>query len=138
MLTDEERDRQAIQELGRNWEEAVRRKDVDLLLELVTDDVVFMPGNAPSVVGRAALKQAYGAMFAGFEFEQSFAPEEIQVGGNWAFVRGTDTLEMKPLAGGDPVVVRGRGISILRRVEDGSWKFARGITNTESSQATSG
>ena len=63
MLTEEERDRQAVQELGRNWAEAVRRRDVDRHLELVTDDVVFMPANAPAVVGRAALEQAYRAIF---------------------------------------------------------------------------
>lgn len=129
-----ERDRQAIQQLGRDWAEAVHHRDVDRLLDLVTDDVVFMPANAPSVVGRAALEQSYRAFFAGFEASQVFAPEEIQVGGDWAFVRGTDTLEMKPLAGGDAVVVTARGISILRRVEDGSWRFARGITNLESPQ----
>jgi hypothetical protein len=43
---------------------------------------------------------------------------------------------MKPLAGGDAVVVTARGISILRRVEDGSWRFARGITNLESPRTT--
>ena len=132
-----ERDRQAIRQLGRDWVEAVQHKDIDRLLDLVTDDVVFMPANAPSLVGRSALGQTYRAFLAGFEVHQTFAPEEIQVGGDWAFVRGTDTLEMKPLAGGEPVVVSARGISILRRVEDGSWKFARGITNMESPQTTS-
>ena len=138
MQQDEERARQAILQLGQDWVEAVHHRDVDRLLHLVTDDVVFMPANAPSIVGRAAVEQAYRAFFAAFEVEQTFAPEEIQVGGDWAFVRGTDTLEMKPLAGGGPVVVRGRGISILHRVENGSWKFARGITNTESSPAVAG
>ena len=132
MRNDEERDRAAIQELGQDWVEAVHRGDVDRLLDLVTDDVVFMPHNAPSIVGRAAVEQAYRAVFAAFEVDQTLAPEEIQVGGDWAFVRGTDAIEMKPRAGGASVVVTGRGISILRRVEDGSWRFARGITNTAS------
>ena len=137
MTQDEVRDRAAIQQLGQDWVEAVHHGDVDRLLDLVTDDAVFMPHNAPSIVGRVAVEQAYRAVFAAFEVDQTFAPEEIQVGGGWAFVRGTDAIEMKPRAGGDPVVVRGRGISILRRVEDGSWKFARGITNTASPQTQS-
>ena len=137
MTQDEVRDRAAIQQLGQDWVEAVHHGDVDRLLDLVTDDAVFMPHNAPSIVGRAAVEQAYRAVFAAFEVDQTFAPEEIQVGGGWAFVRGTDAIEMKPRAGGDPVVVRGRGISILRRVEDDSWKFARGITNTASPQTQS-
>ena len=137
MLNDEERDREAIRQLGQDWVEAVHHGDVDRLLGLVTDDVVFMPHNAPSIVGQAAVEQTYRAVFAAFEIDQTFVPEEIQVGGDWAFVRGTDAIEMKPRAGGDTVVVRGRGISILRRVEDGSWRFARGITNTASPQTQS-
>ena len=138
MLLDEERDREAIRQLGQDWVEAVHRGDVDRLLDLVTDDVVFMPHNAPSIAGRAAVEQAYRAVFAAFEVEQTFAPEEIQVGGDWAFVRGADAVEMKPRAGGDPIAARGRGISILRRVEDGSWRFARGITNSASPQTRTG
>ena len=132
------RDRESIQQLGQDWVDAVHHGDVDGLLDLVTDDVVFMPANAPSIVGRAAVEQTYRAVFAAFEVEQTFAPEEIQVGGDWAFVRGPDALETRPSAGGDSIAVRGRGLSILRRVEDGSWRFARRITNTASPQATTG
>ena len=138
MPEDEERDRAAIRQLGQDWVEAVHHGDVDRLLDLLTDDVVFMPHNAPSIVGRSAVEQTYRAVFAAFEVEQTFVPEEIQVGGDWAFVRGTDAIEMKPRAGGAPVVGRGRGISILRRVADGTWKFARGITNTASPQTKIG
>jgi len=138
MLKNEESDREAFLRLGQEWVEAVHHGDVDRLLDLVTDDVIFMPHNAPSIVGRTAVEQSYRAVFAGFEVDQTLAPEEIQVGGDWAFVRGTDAIEMKPLAGGDPIVGRGRGISILRRGQDGSWKFARGITNTESPGTNSG
>ncbi len=138
MLSDEERDRAAIQQLGRDWVEAVRHGDIDRLLNLVTDDVVFMPHNAPSIVGRGAVEQGYRAVFAAFEVDQTIAPDEIQVGRDWAFIRGTDVIEMKPRAGGAPIVAKARGVSILRRVEGGSWKFARGITNVTSPPPKSG
>ena len=76
MTQDEVRDRAAIQQLGQDWVEAVHHGDVDRLLDLVTDDAVFMPHNAPSIVGRAAVEQAYRAVFAAFEVDQTFAPEE--------------------------------------------------------------
>ena len=131
MPSDRERDLEAIQALGQTWTDAMKHSDIDRLLELVTEDAVFMPPNAPSIVGRPALAQAYRVVFAMFQVEQTFAPEAIQVGGGWAFVRGRDTLAMTPLAGGPSIEMNGRGISIMHRTEDGSWKFARGITNRE-------
>ena len=73
--------------------------DVDRLLDLLTDDVVFMPHNAPSIVGRSAVEQTYRAVFAAFEVEQTFVPEEIQVGGDWAFVRGSSTCNIASATG---------------------------------------
>ena len=94
-----ERDRQAIRQLGRDWAEAVQHKDIDRLLDLVTDDVVFMPANAPSLVGRSALGQTYRAFLAGFEVHQTFAPEEIQVGGDCG-VRSRNGHARNEAAGG--------------------------------------
>ena len=71
----------------------------------------------------------YRSFFAQFSVGQTFAPEEIQVGGDWAFGWGNDTLTLTPVAGGLPIQLRGRGLSIMRRQPDGSWKFARGMNN---------
>lgn len=64
-------------------------RNIDRILDLVTDDVVFMPPNALSIIGRTALEQTYREFFAKLEVDQTFAPEEIQVGGDWAFARAT-------------------------------------------------
>ena len=55
--------------------------------------------------------------------------EELQVVGDWAFAWGTEEFTLVPQAGA-PIEMRGKGMSILKRQADGSWKFARGINNT--------
>lgn len=124
-------DREAIRKLGEEWENAVESKDIGRILALITDDVVFMPPGAPSIVGKKAVEETYRALFMRYSIQQTFAPEEIQVGADWAFARGVDVLTLVPLDGNVPIVVRARGVSILKREQDGSWKFARGITNLD-------
>jgi uncharacterized protein (TIGR02246 family) len=125
-----EEDRRAILRLGKAWEEAIKRQDVNALLDMVTDDVLFMPPNMPTVQGKAAVAEMFRIFFATSTVDQTFNPEEIQIGRDWAFARGQDVLTITPRAGGTPVRVEARGISILRREKDGIWRFARGMTNT--------
>jgi ketosteroid isomerase-like protein len=52
------------------------------------------------------------------------------VSGDGAFARGTAVLTLEPLDGAPSMVVRARGVSIMKREQDG-WKIARGITNLD-------
>lgn len=61
--------------------------------------------------------------------EQTAVTEEIVVAGDWAFLWGTETFILVPQGGAAPIQMQGKGMSILRRQTDGSWKFARGINN---------
>ena len=52
------------------------------------------------------------------------------IAGDWAYCRGREHFTATPFDGGPPVVVSGRrALSILRKGEDGIWRFARGISN---------
>jgi uncharacterized protein (TIGR02246 family) len=124
-----EEDRRAILKLGESWGEAMRGRDIARLLSLVTDDVIFMPANMPSVEGKKAVAAMFRDFFDNFSVDQEFAPEEIQVGGDWAFIRGQDAMTLRPKQG-PAIRVEARGISIAQRGEDGVWRFARGITNS--------
>lgn len=126
---DEQGDLDAIKRLDEEWGVAVRAKDIDRILDLITEDVVFMPANSPSVSGKAAVREIYQDFLAKFSVEQTFHPQEIPVAGDWAFSWGNDMLILTPVSGGPPIQVEGGGMSIMRREPDGSWKFARGINN---------
>ena len=122
-------DEEAIRTLFDHWQRASRAGDVETLLGFVTEDAVFLAPGQPPIRGKAAVHDLFRLALARFEMEQSFAIEEIQVLGDWAFCWGVDSSVMRPRGGGDAVRARGMGLSLLRRGPDGRWRFARGINN---------
>jgi ketosteroid isomerase-like protein len=96
---------------------------------MLTDDVVFLPPNAPAIAGKKAVESLYRTFFAQFNIEHKATTEEIQVNGDWAFAWGGETLTLIPVAGGPQAQLQGKGMSILKRQPDGSWRFSRGINN---------
>ena len=124
-------DEQAIRKLTEDWLAAVRAKDIPRLAGMVTDDAVFLPPGFPPIRGKQAVKTMYETFFPQFSsVEQTVSLEEVQVAGDWAFAWGTEQFTLVPRAGGAPIEMQGKGMSILSRQPDDSWKFARGINNS--------
>src|SRR5215472_15720943 len=123
-------DEQAIRRLTEDWLAAVRAKDIARLAQMVTEDAVFLPPGFPPIRGRQAVESMYNAFFPQFvSVEQRASTEELTVAGDWAYAWGSEKFVLVPKAGGPPIQMEGKGMSILRRQPDGSWKFARGINN---------
>jgi uncharacterized protein (TIGR02246 family) len=123
-------DEQAIRALHRAWGEASHARDLTRILELVTEDCVFLMPGAPPIEGKAAVRALYQQMFAQWsesEIRQDSRIDEIGVAGDWAYWRGTDAITITP-PGATPLRASGFGMGILRREPDG-WRFARGINN---------
>jgi len=117
--------------------DAVNRADYAAVIEMITDDAVFWTADAPATRGKAALEAAYDGL-AAYTVHQDFEIEELQVCGDWAFVRGYESFTLDPRDGkGQRLEIkRRRAISILRRQPDGSWKTARGMTNYDAPRPT--
>jgi uncharacterized protein (TIGR02246 family) len=130
-ITDPDADaKKQIEELVAQWVSATREKDIASLLELMTEDVAFLPAAGPAILGRAGARAVYERLFAQASLVESRpAVGEIQIAGDWAFLTGTDELVLTMAATGERMHLKGRAISILRRQSEGSWKFARGINN---------
>jgi uncharacterized protein (TIGR02246 family) len=122
-------DEAAIRTLFAEWKRASQAKDVDRLSTLITDDAVFLAPGQPPIRGRAAFEALYRQVLGAFVFEQDWVFEEIAVLGDWGYCWGRDSVTMTPIAGGPAVRASGAGLSILRRLADGSWVVARGINN---------
>jgi ketosteroid isomerase-like protein len=114
-----------------SWLTAVRAGDVEKLMTLLTDDAVFMHPNRPAVVGSAANRADLLSAFARFSVDQEAISDETVVAGEWAFDRSRVTTTITPISGGNPVTVRSKTITILRRQADGTWKIARTIGNLD-------
>jgi len=128
--TGDEADRKAILMLLHKWRLATRAKDIHAILDLVTDDVVFLPSSVPPIKGKEAVEEMYRAFFPRYrEIRHEAVIQELRVAGDWAFLWGTDELRLTPESGETEIHMTGKGLSILKRQSDGSWRFWRGINN---------
>jgi uncharacterized protein (TIGR02246 family) len=118
-MTDDER---AIRALVETWMEASKAGDLETVLDLMADDVIFMvAGQEP--FGKEAFKANSQAM-SGVEMDGRAEILEMQVLGDWAWVRNHIEVTMTP-PGGDRVRRAGRTLSILRKGGDGRWRLFR-------------
>lgn len=118
-MTEDER---AIRALVARWLEASRAGDVAGVLDLMTDDVVFMvPGREP--FGKEAFAASAQAMRS-VHMEGTSDIREIQVLGDWAYLRNYISLTVTP-AGGAPMRRAGWTLTIVRKMPDGRWLLAR-------------
>src|SRR6476620_1650836 len=128
----ERNDRGAIARFTAEWNAAMKAKDVVTLMNMVTEDVVFLPPAFPPIRGRQAVEAMYRSFFPQFSsIEQEAVSEEVEVMGEWAFAWGMESIVLVPQGAGTPIHMRGKGLSILKRQADGSWKCARAINNSQ-------
>jgi uncharacterized protein (TIGR02246 family) len=88
----------------------------------MADDVIFMvPGREP--FGKEAFAAASRGMM-NLRFEGRSHIEELEVLGNWAYLRNYLDMTITPEQGA-PVHRAGYTLTILRKDEDGRWVLAR-------------
>ncbi len=118
-MTDDER---AIRDLVATWISASRAGDVAAVIDLMTDDAVFMvPGREP--FGKDAFAAAAQGMRS-VQMEGTSDIRELQVLGDWAYLRNYLTVTVTP-PGGAPIRRAGWTLTILRKGADGRWRLAR-------------
>jgi uncharacterized protein (TIGR02246 family) len=119
----------SIRKLSAEWLKAEHDRDLDGLLHMVTDDVVFLRPNAPSLEGRQAVEDLFRAVWASFSIHHTVRIREIRVQEDWAWTVTDETLHFTPKNDGPCFRLSGSGMAILRRHPDGGWRYARAITN---------
>ena len=116
-------DEQEIQELVATWLRASRAGDIQTVLGLMAEDVVFLVPGHPPMRGRAA----FAASQAGpcdVDIDGRSEIQEITVLGDWAYVWTTLTITVTPKSGGAPVRRSGPTLSIVQK-QNGKWVIAR-------------
>jgi uncharacterized protein (TIGR02246 family) len=97
-MTEDER---AIRELVDTWMVASKAGDVSKVLSLMSDDAIFMvPGQKP--FGKDAFA-AVSKPQSNFTIDGRSDIQEIQVLGDWAYMRNHLTVTMTPRDGGKPI-----------------------------------
>ena len=118
----EEDDARQIRELVDSWIAASNSGDVSALMDMMTDDVVFMtPGRAP--FGRAEFAADSGRMKS-VAIDARAEVQEIEVFGPRAYIRNHVRVELSS-PGQAPKRMSGFTMSVLRKEADGRWRIAR-------------
>ena len=118
-------DEQSIRSLVSTWMAETRAGNTPAVLELMTDDVVFLrPGHPP--MRKAEFAQGAQAQKSGKAptFDGKSEIQEVQVHGDWAFLWSKLEVTATPPGGGAPTKRSGHTLTILRK-EGGRWKIAR-------------
>jgi uncharacterized protein (TIGR02246 family) len=117
-----ESDERQIRDLVWKWMEASKAGDVETVLGLMADDVVFMtPGREP--FGKKEFATSSKGM-AGMKIDGQSEIVELKVLGDWAWIRNRLRVEVTP-PGGQKMARSGYTLTIFRKEADGRWLLAR-------------
>ncbi len=111
--------------------DAIESGDLAKYVSLLTDDAVFLPPNAFAKSGdelRQWLRdflERVSIKYAGF------AHDETIIRGDLACHFYTCSWTAVPRSGGNPVLMSFKGVHVLRRQPEGSWRISRSVWNTD-------
>lgn len=118
-------DEEQIRQLVATWHMASKAGDVDTILSLMTDDVVFLvPGGAPMNKEKFASLSRVPPGGTPPKIDSKSEIQEIQVAGDWAFMWTKLAVTIKPDGGGPSMERAGHTLTVLQRI-NGKWLLAR-------------
>ena len=118
-------DEQQIRALVAEWMAATRAGDVDAVLRLMSDDVMFLRAGRPPM-GKDEFAAAARAL-AGPEAPRIDGRGEIlelEVAGDWAYAWSRLSVVVAPTDGSAPIERAGDTLTVFRR-QDGCWLLSR-------------
>lgn len=127
--SDTEADIEAIENMEDLFERAFNENNINMLMDLYTDDAIAMPPNAPTIYGKEAIRTWYQYIEENI-YDITYPADEVQVFGYWAFRRGTFKGTWKAKGGEESGVSNNKGLLLLRKQSDGSWKISHAIFNS--------
>ena len=124
-----EQDRIAIERLHEQDIAATLTDDADQLAKLWDQDAVRLQSGSPAEVGKATIytndKRWQANLHGGRTLSYKPNLKDLQIVDGWAFEWGTFEVRFRESERGSEKVLNGKILRVLKKQEDGSWKFAR-------------
>ena len=117
-------DERAIRELVATWHRATAAGDLQRILSLMAEDVVFLAPGRPPMRGKDAFAAGFRSLIQTHRIESVGTIKEIHVAGDWAYFWAQLSVTMTPL-NGPPNRRTGPTLTIVRKLADGAWVLAR-------------
>ena len=121
-----ESDEEQIRELVQTWMGATKAGDIDTVLSLMADDIVFLIAGQPPMIGKAAFAAAARGQSNKERprFDGRSEIQEIKVLGDWAFMWTKLRVVVTPPGSAKSLTRAGHTLSILKK-QNGKWVLAR-------------
>ena len=117
-------DEQQIRAVMDSWLLASRAGDLTALLNLMTEDVVFLtPGNIPML--REQFEDTFKSMAGVIDIDGRSDIQEITVIGDTAICWNLLEISVTPQAGGPTIKRAGNTLTVFHRGMDGQWRIWR-------------
>lgn len=116
-------DEQAIRDVIANWVRASATGDVDSMLPLLADDMVFLVPGAPPF-GNSEFKAAWDGPMKGAKINCDANVEEVLVSGDFGVTRTRLRVEITT-TGGQTSAAKGYTMTLFRKLPEGRWVMAR-------------
>jgi len=105
--------------------------DLNLILNVFTDDAILMPPNDTTVFGKDEIRSWWEDYFSFFRITSVKETErQMTVVGNQAFDRQAFSVTIVPKERGARILDDIRSLIVWRREADGSWRIAQQIWNS--------
>jgi uncharacterized protein (TIGR02246 family) len=118
-------DEDQIRALVAGWIKATKEGDVDTVLGMMADDVVFLlPGRPPMRKPEFAAAAKAQAAGQAPQFDGHSDIQEVQIAGDWAFAWARLSVVATSADGGPPVQRTGHTLTVFQK-QRGRWVLAR-------------
>ncbi|WP_410209963.1 YybH family protein [Aquirhabdus sp.] len=116
-----------------SYQNALNASDVDQVINLYTQDAVFMPQNHLPAVGIEHIRQVYSDIFKLIKLNVKFTIDEVKpIGADWAYVqtRSAGTTQLLQTATLVTLSEANQEVFLMHRESNGKWRIARYIFST--------
>jgi uncharacterized protein (TIGR02246 family) len=125
-------DVQAIKNLDATFDKSYNAGKAEALVaDIYSNDAVRFIPNAPSAVGKDAIRASFQKQFDQFSYEGRVITEDVRISGDLAVSKGTYEDKSSLKAGGHSAQDKGKWVTVFQRQTDGSWKALWDIANSD-------
>lgn len=127
-LSETSEDREQLRHIAAAWQEFLDTGDASPLVDLLADDVQFLPPGGSTIDGKDAVV-ALLEEFPAEAFDVDIETEDVLISGDMAVTWGHLTGTMVLHEGSEPEEGHLTGLGVYRRDDAGKWKQTLAIWN---------
>lgn len=129
---DTKSDEEAIRKWLDRYAATVIDGDFESFGSFWTEDVIWLPPDAPIIHGKVAILDFARPFFTQYNIDYKATVEEVKVVDGFAYIHFATNEKYTPKAGDtEPMVFRNKDIFLLSKESDGSWTATHAIWNQD-------